>query len=107
MVAILPSLRVTIIFWRLTSVTASTAATLLPIWLFKLKLGSDWLFCGSFGSVRSLSLPDWYSVSDWEYTGIGSHSSSSLLSCSLSWSIIMTSGISLIKGLSEPNVSLR
>ena len=104
--AILPSLGAATMFWRPIKATAKTAAVLLSIWLFKLRLGSGWLFWDSFDDVGPPLLLDWYSISNWEYTGVSDHSFSSFLSCSLSCSISITSGISLIRELSDPKVSL-
>ena len=73
-----------------------------------LKLGDGWLlFWDSFDNIGLPSFLDWYSVSDWRYTGVGSLSSCSFfLSCSLSCSMLITSDIFLIKGLSESKISL-
>ena len=105
--AILPSLETATTFCKPTNAIVNTAATLLSIWLFRLILGSSWLFWDSFSGVRPPLLLDWYSISDWEYTEVGGHSSSFLLNCSLSCSTLMTVGNSLIKVLSDPKISLR
>ncbi len=101
--AILPSLRAATTFWRSVKAATKTAAALLSIWLFKLKLGDSWLFWNSFGNIGSPSLSNWYSVSDWKYTGVGGLSYSSFLSYSLSCLISITFEI---RGLSKPNISL-
>ena len=105
--ATLPSFRAATTFWSLTNATAKTAAVLLSIRLFGLRLSGSWFFCDSFSRVRPLSLLNWYSVSNWESSGVGDHSCSSLLSYSLICFMSTISGSSLFKGLSKPNISLR
>ncbi len=76
--------------------------------LFKLGGGKGgWLFSDSFSGVEPYSLPEWYSSSDWWWTGVGSLSSCCCWNCCLRSSTSMIIGNSLIKGLSNPKVSLR